>query len=250
MSLSNIQSSFSSPDPDIAYFRIGGTGNGTQNHPYGPNQGQLAYDRGFKYFDIGANVDIGTVITGPNEEVFVRGAGKNSKVYFASRGNDIIIWDMAGISCYIAVASYDNLATIDSGDIVIHYGYVILADSKGISGITDGTNAGNITLHGPMAVAQSVDASGGNGYNEFENVNPYNGGNAGIITIGPGVKFLSSAILIAAAGGLPSDAGGDPGADGAIILRGCDTGTVIPDAGAGGTITRIGAIENGVFYAS
>lgn len=69
------------------------------------------------------------------------------------------------------------------------------------------------------------------------------------LSIGYGVKFLPSAIGITATGGI-ANGGGANGADGSITLRGCDTGTVVADAGVGGTITRIGAIENGVFYAS
>lgn len=237
-------------DPLVAYVRSDGNNTsgtiGRRDLPY--LTAQAAYDDGAKYFDVGADLNAGVVITTANEELFVRGAGKTSELSIVTDGFNLIYWDIACISCYVYIVSHKNDGSANAGNVVSHYGYIAGIDTTPgpvLSTNNDGRNGGNIEIHGPAAISESIQSTGGNA---VETGNPQSGGNGGNIVINAGVKFLPGVVLLTSQKGAALN-GGSEGTDGNITLRGCDTGTTTPTAGAG-TITYIAAILPDGFHAS
>ncbi len=237
-------------DPLIAYIRIdGNNATGQIGNPAKPYlTGQAAYNAGAKYFDIGADCDAGTVTTTQNEEFYVIGRGDDSRIYFIAPQHNLTVWDTGGISCWLDLGTFNaGDASSPSGNLVVHGGYINTAVTSGVnanaSPAVDGSSAGSLTIYGPALLATSVNAVGGNAFDDGGT--PHNGGNGGAITVQGSVIGLPGFNTLSYAKGTGIN-GGTDGADGSLTLRGGPiVPTPTPDAA-----TVAGAVINGVFYAN
>jgi hypothetical protein len=150
-------------DPGVAWFSATGnttTGDGTPGNPYGPTNGQKAFDAGFRSFRIGAGCAVSSFTFATTIEFCVFGAGVGAVLQGMTCSG-------SGQSCFLSLCGEIELTNLD------------LSGPAGTSISPDGSLGNNLNLYiCGAALIINLSVSGGNAY---DSGSTQFGGNAGIL---------------------------------------------------------------------
>jgi len=163
-------------DTGVAWFTSDGntsTGDGTPGNPYGPGNGQKAYDAGFRSFYVGPDCDFGNILLADAPANFsIRGNGNTSgtisgnlvlnawgQVYYIYLDN-CIIGNIAGNASFGDSPVLVNLFINPTASV----GYLSLQGANGVDDgngtPADGSPGGSANIYGGGSI-QSYSVTGG-----------------------------------------------------------------------------------------